>query len=153
MDISDEKGKEKLIKQYTPPSRHLEYLLRSFIFGGIITGCGEGLRLLLLKLGIEEKLSFTLVSIFFIVLASILTAVGVFDSIARQAGAGTLVPITGFSNSITSEAIDARSEGYILGVGAKIFTLAGPVLLYGTVAGVIYGVLFYALKELTRLLG
>ena len=72
-----------------------------------------------------------------------LTAIGVFDKIAKHAGAGTLVPITGFANAVSSPAIDARSEGFVLGVGAKIFTVAGPVLLYGTVAGVIYGVIYY----------
>ena len=80
-------------------------------------------------------------SISLIFLASVLTALGIFDRIARFGGAGTLVPITGFSNAITSQAIDAKSEGAVLGVGAKIFTVAGPVILYGISAGAIYGII------------
>ena len=91
----------------------------------------------------EETDARTLVSITLIFLASLLTGLGVFDNIARIAGAGTLVPITGFSNAVSSQAIDTKSEGYILGVGAKIFTIAGPVILYGTVSGAIYGVIYY----------
>ena len=99
--------------------------------------------LFLKNLGIEEKLSLTLVTVSFIAIGSLLTALGVFDKIARHAGAGTLVPVTGFSNSVTSQAMDAKSEGFVLGVGAKIFTVAGPVILYGIVSGVIYGVIYY----------
>ena len=73
----------------------------------------------------------------------VLTAFSLFDKIAKHAGAGTLVPITGFANSVVSPAIDSRSEGFILGVGAKIFTVAGPVLLYGTLAGAVYGVIYW----------
>ena len=80
-------------------------------------------------------------SISLILVAVILTAFGVFDKIAKHAGAGTLVPITGFANAVVSPAIDSRAEGLVLGVGAKIFTVAGPVLLYGTLAGAIYGVI------------
>ena len=73
----------------------------------------------------------------------ILTALGIFDNIAKHAGAGTLVPITGFANAVVSPAIDSHAEGLVLGVGAKIFTVAGPVLLYGTLAGTIYGVIYW----------
>ena len=76
-------------------------------------------------------------------LAILLTGLGVFDNIAKYAGAGTLVPITGFANAVASPAIDSRAEGYVLGVGAKIFTVAGPVLLYGTLAGAVYGVIYW----------
>ena len=89
-----------------------------------------------------------LASITLAAIAIILTAFGVFDNIAKHAGAGTLVPITGFANAVASPAIDSKSEGLILGVGAKIFTVAGPVLLYGTVAGVIYGFVLYFLQML-----
>lgn len=85
----------------------------------------------------------TLVSVTLIFITALLTGVGVFDKIARFAGAGTLVPITGFANAVASEAIDSKSEGFIPGVGAKIFTIAGPVILYGTFFGVIYGVIYY----------
>jgi stage V sporulation protein AC len=90
----------------------------------------------------------TLTSISLMLLAALLTGFGVFDNVARFAGAGTLVPITGFANSIVSAAIDSRAEGYVLGVGAKIFTVAGPVLLYGTAAGAIWGVVYRILQLL-----
>ena len=90
-----------------------------------------------------QKLSLTLTTVSVITLAAILTALGVFDKLAKHAGAGTLVPITGFANAVASPAIDSRAEGFVLGVGAKIFTVAGPVLLYGTIAGTLYGIIYY----------
>ncbi len=143
MDIYTKEGKTKLIKRFTPKTKLLKTCLLAFIFGGIITALGEGLRQLFLYLSVEKDTAGLLVSIIFVFIASFLTAVGIFDRIAKHAGAGTLVPITGFSNAITSEAMDSASEGYILGVGAKIFTVAGPVLLYGITAGVIYGIIYY----------
>ena len=133
-----------LIKEHTPKSRHLKNLSLAFIFGALISALGEGL-LLLYKSFFDEKTALTLVSLSLIFIASLLTALGVFDRIARHAGAGTLVPITGFSNAVTSQAIDAKSEGLVLGVGAKIFTIAGPVILFGITAGIIYGVIYYLL--------
>ena len=87
--------------------------------------------------------SATLTSVTLIFIAVLLSGIGIFDRIAKVAGAGTLVPITGFANSVVSPAIDSHSEGLVLGVGAKIFTVAGPVLLYGTLAGSIYGVIYW----------
>jgi stage V sporulation protein AC len=84
-----------------------------------------------------------LAAVSLVFVAIFLTAIGVFDEIAKVAGAGTLVPITGFANAVVSPAIDSKSEGWVLGVGAKIFTVAGPVLLYGILAGAIYGVIYY----------
>ena len=84
-----------------------------------------------------------LTSVTLVFLAILLTGLGVFDNIAKYAGAGTLVPITGFATAVASPAIDSRAEGYVLGVGAKIFTVAGPVLLYGTLAGAVYGVIYW----------
>lgn len=143
MDIFSENRKKKLIGRYTPKTKLFKTTALAFIFGGLISAVGEGLRMLFVSLGTEDKTAVTLVSLSFIALASLLTVLGLFDRIARHAGAGTLVPITGFSNSVTSEAIDSSSEGYVLGVGSKIFTVAGPVLLYGTAAGVLYGIIYY----------
>ena len=84
--------------------------------------------------------------LYLVLIAVVLTGLGVFDRIARFAGAGTLVPITGFANAVGSTAIDAQSEGWILGVGAKIFSVAGPVLLYGTLAGAVYGVVYWVVS-------
>ena len=91
----------------------------------------------------SEEDSQTLVTLIIIFIAAALTGFGIFDKIARVAGAGTLLPVTGFSNAVVSEALDSRSEGFILGVGAKIFTVAGPVILYGISSGVIYGIIYY----------
>ena len=117
--------------------------LCAFLVGGTICTLGQALRDVYQKLcGMEQELAATLTSVSLIFLAVVLTALGIFDRIAKHAGAGTLVPITGFANSVVSPAIDSHAEGLILGVGAKIFTVAGPVLLYGTLAGAVYGVVY-----------
>lgn len=143
MDIYSLEGKKKIINDFSPKTKTFKNCSFAFIFGGFISLCAEALRRLFLYLNISENNAVTLVGIVFILLASILTAIGVFDKIARLAGAGTLVPITGFSNSVTSQALDAKSEGLILGVGAKIFTVAGPVILYGISSGVLYGIIYF----------
>lgn len=117
--------------------------LKAFLVGGIICAIGEGLITLYKSLGADDKLSSSLTSITLIVIAELFTAFGVFYYIAKFAGAGTLVPITGFANAIASPAIDSASEGYITGVGASIFKIAGPVILYGTTASMIYGVIYW----------
>ncbi len=146
MDIYTSKGKKELIKAHSPKTKILKNCLFAFLFGGAICLAGEALRRTLIYFGIDEKQALTAVSLILILCASVLTALGVFDKIARYAGAGTLVPITGFSNAVTSQAIDARSEGFVLGVGSKIFTVAGPVILYGITSGVIYGVIYWTAK-------
>lgn len=143
MDIYSLEGKKEIIKQYSPKTKLFRNSLLSFIFGGIICLIAELLHSLYLSLGVSEDNVLTVVGITLIILASVLTALGVFDSIARFAGAGTLVPITGFSNAVTSQAMDAKSEGMVLGVGAKIFTVAGPVILYGIVSGIVYGLISF----------
>ncbi len=116
----------------------------AFLVGGTICTVGQILRDVFQNLcSFDEETAGTLTSVSLILAAVILTALGVFDNIAKYAGAGTLVPITGFANAVVSPAIDSRAEGLILGVGAKIFTVAGPVLLYGTLAGAIYGVIYW----------
>jgi stage V sporulation protein AC len=106
----------------------------------------ESLFHLYLLFSIPEETVKTLVPVTLIFLAGLLTGLGVFDDIARFAGAGTLVPITGFSNAMCSLAIDDKSEGLIMGVGAKMFTIAGPVIVYGTLTSVAYGLIYYILK-------
>ena len=104
---------------------------------------GELLAALYSYLGASEKNAYILVTVSLIFIAALLTGLGVFDKIARHAGAGTLVPVTGFANAVVSPAIDTKSEGFILGVGAKIFTLAGPVILFAVLSGTLYGIIFY----------
>lgn len=118
--------------------------IRAFWVGGTICTLGQVLSDLYTRVcGMDQETGGTLTSVTLVFLAILLTGLGVFDRIAKYAGAGTLVPITGFANAVASPAIDARSEGFVLGVGAKIFTVAGPVLLYGTVAGALYGTIYW----------
>lgn len=137
------KDKKSLIKQFSPGSSILKNSLLAFLFGGAICVIGQLLSLLYSYLGLDKKTAGTLVTVTLIFLAALLTALGIFDKIARHAGAGTLVPVTGFSNAVVSQAMDAKSEGYVLGVGAKIYTVAGPVILYGLLSGTVYGLIYY----------
>lgn len=140
MDLNEKKA---LIDKYSPGSTILKNSLMAFLFGGLICLIGELLLGLYLWLLADEKSASILVTVTLIFIAAVLTGLGLFDKIARHAGAGTLVPVTGFANAVVSEAMDAKNEGYVLGVGAKIFTVAGPVILYGILSGVVYGVIYY----------
>lgn len=137
------KDYQELIKIHTPHSTVLKDCLFAFLFGGFICMVGELLATVYTKLGLSEKHSYMLVSVSLIFVSALLTGIGVFDKIARYAGAGTLVPVTGFANSVVSPAIDTKSEGFILGVGAKIFTVAGPVILYAILSGFLLGIIYY----------
>ena len=134
---------QALVKRRAARSPLLKNACAAFWTGGAICAFGEGLRMLFLFWGVEEKTSFTLVTVTLIFIAACLTGLGVFDCIARYAGAGTLLPVTGFANAVVSPAMDTKSEGFIMGVGTKIFTVAGPVLLYATVAGSLWGVIYF----------
>lgn len=135
--------KKRLIKKHTPHSRVLRDSILSFLFGGAICTLGELLFMLYTYLGVDTETAGMLVTVSLIFLGAFVTALGLFDNIARYSGAGTLVPVTGFANSVTSEAMDARSEGLITGIGVKIFNVAGPVILYGILSGVLYGVIYF----------
>ena len=137
-----------MIKKHSEHSPFLKDLLAAFFFGGLVCTLGQLFSYLFSYLGLEKELSATLVTVSLIAIAATLTAFGIFDNVARVAGAGTLVPVTGFSNAVVSEAMDSAYEGYVLGVGAKIFTVAGPVILYGLMSGVLYGVVYYVLSVL-----
>ncbi|MBQ4064615.1 MAG: stage V sporulation protein AC [Clostridia bacterium] len=117
--------------------------LRAFLVGGLICAIGQGFTELYSSLSIGEETVKILVPVTLIFLTALLTGLGIFDNIAKFAGAGTLVPITGFANAVAYPAIDCKSEGFVLGVGAKMFTIAGPVIVYGTVASVVYGMIYW----------
>ncbi len=117
--------------------------IKAFVVGGLICTFAELLFNFYLKLDIKEETVKILVPVTLIFLAALFTGLGLFDKLAKHAGAGTLVPITGFANAVVSPALDTKAEGYILGVGAKMFTIAGPVIVYGTVASVIYGIIYW----------
>lgn len=148
-----EKNKDykSLVNRHAPSSPVLKNSILAFLVGGSICFFSE-LSASFLSRFISEENAYLSITVFLIVLASFLTAIGVFDKIARFSGGGTLVPVTGFSNSVTSVAIDARSEGFILGVGSKIFTVAGPVILYATIAGTVYGIIYYLYTVLIEVL-
>ena len=132
-----------MTKKASPPSPKLKDFVWAYIVGGAICVIGQLLNELYTAFDLPEKVVKMAVPVSIIFLAALLTGFGIFDKIARRAGAGTLVPITGFANAVVSPAIEFKNEGYILGVGAKIFTIAGPVIMYGTVASVIYGVIYW----------
>ena len=133
----------KMAKQASPPSTFVKNSVMAFLFGGAICTIGQGILEGYLMLGMDVK---NAVSITLIGLAAILTAFKVYDNIAKIAGAGTLVPITGFSNSIVSPAMEFKSEGYVLGLSAKMFIIAGPVLVYGIISSIIYGIVLYIIS-------
>ncbi len=139
----DKNEKIQLIKKYESKSPLIKNFIMSFLFGGTICLLGELIKRGLIYLEISSDDARALTTVILIFIASVLTGLGIFDKIARHAGAGTLVPVTGFSNAVTSQAMDSGSEGIILGVGAKIFTIAGPVILFGITSGVIYGIIYY----------
>ena len=135
---------KKYVDARAPKSPLWRTCLRAFWVGGMICVLGQGLTQLYTDVcGMSKEDAGTLCAATLVLLAVILTGLGVFDRIAKYAGAGTMIPITGFANAVVSPAIDSHAEGLVLGVGAKIFSIAGPVLLYGTLAGMLYGIIYW----------
>lgn len=135
---------DKMTKKASPPSPKLKDCILAFLVGGFICAFGETLSFIYTEYcKINPESVKLLVPVTLITIAAILTGLGIFEKIAKYAGAGTLVPITGFSNAVVSPAVEFKSEGFVLGVGAKMFTIAGPVILYGTVASVVYGIIYW----------
>ena len=142
MNITETEYK-RMYQKASPPSTKLKDLFFALAVGGGICVLGQLLSELYKALDLPEKTVKMLVPVTLIFLAALLTGLHLFDNIAKRAGAGTLVPITGFANAVVSPAIEFKHEGFVLGVGAKIFTIAGPVILYGTAASVIYGIIYW----------
>ena len=130
-----------LVREKTPPSPLGGNLLRAFLVGGLICCAGQAFFELYRAAGLDKETAAPVVSVTLVFLGALLTGLGVYDNIARFAGAGSLVPITGFANSVVSPALEFKSEGFITGMAAKMFVIAGPVLVYGTAASVVYGVI------------
>lgn len=139
----DKKTYPEYAKKHAPRSPVGKNTFLAFIAGGAICAAGQGFKELYSALTGDEKTAGTLVSVTLIFLSCLFTSLGLYDKLAKHAGAGTLVPITGFANACMSPALDNKSEGWITGVGAKMFVISGPVILYGTAAGVIYGVILW----------
>jgi stage V sporulation protein AC len=142
MNISN-KEYGRLTKKLSPPSAKVKDFLWAYIVGGLICVIGQLLMELYGYFGATEKQIKMLVPVTLIFIAALLTGLGLFPKIAKRAGAGTLVPITGFANAVVSPAIEFKNEGFILGTGAKMFAIAGPVIVYGTVASVVYGLIYW----------
>lgn len=132
-----------MVKQASPNSKAIVDISKAFAIGGAICCVGQAFLNLFTSMNIDEKTAGAFTSICLILLSALLTGLGWYEKIAKHGGAGTLVPITGFANAVVSPALEFKSEGYILGVGAKIFIIAGPVILYGIVSSFIYGIVYY----------
>ena len=134
---------DSLVKEMSPNSPLWKDVLLAFLIGGLICTVGQAVLNGFTAVGLDEKNAATATCIAMIFLSAVLTGLSLYDNIAKYAGAGTLVPITGFANAVVSPAVEFKSEGFVLGVGAKMFTIAGPVIVYGTVASVVYGVIYW----------
>ena len=133
----------EIVKKLSPPSPKIKDFIWAFCVGGIICVIGQLFMELYTYLNFTQKEIKALVPVTLIFIAALLTGLRLFDKIAKHAGAGTLVPITGFANAVVSPAIEFKSEGWVLGLGAKMFTIAGSVIVYGTAASVIYGIIYW----------
>ena len=138
-----EREYSKLIADMAPKSPMWKDCLNAFWIGGLICTLGQLIVNGYTALGLSKLDAGTAGSMTLVALSALLTGLSLYDNIAKHAGAGTLVPITGFANSISAPAVEFKTEGFILGVGAKIFTIAGPVILYGVTASVVYGVIYW----------
>jgi len=133
----------KLVKDMSPASPIKKDCLWAFLVGGLICTLGQLITNGYLALGLEKQDASTASSMTLVALSALLTGLSLYDNIAKHAGAGTLVPITGFANAVSAAAIEFKTEGFILGVGAKMFTIAGPVIVYGVSASVVYGLIYW----------
>ena len=138
-----EKQYEKMVGELAPKSPIWKDCLSAFWIGGAICVLGQLAMNGYTALGLDKTDAGTAASMTLVVLSALLTGLSLYDNIAKHAGAGTLVPITGFANSIAAPAVEFKTEGFILGVGAKMFTIAGPVIVYGVSASVVYGLIYW----------
>lgn len=136
----------KMADKASPNSPVILNCIKAFLFGGLICTIGQIIMELLKNAGLNEKETAAGTSAILIIATAILTGIGIFDKIARHAGAGTIVPITGFANSVVSPALEFQHEGFVLGTAAQIFTIAGPVIVYGIGSSFLYGLIIYIFK-------
>ena len=138
-----EREYSKLVDELSPDSPMGKDCLIAFVVGGLICTLGQVFVELYGKLGLDKENAGTAASMTLVVLSAVLTGLSLYDNLAKHAGAGTLVPITGFANAVAAPAVEFKTEGFILGVGAKMFTIAGPVIVYGVSASVVYGLIYW----------
>lgn len=147
MDISNKKYDE-MVKKASPPSPIFKNCIWAFGVGGAICCFGELMFKIYGMLGMDTLETRTMVSVTLIVIAAILTGIGIFDKIAKYAGAGTVVPITGFANSVVAPALEFKSEGFVMGTGANIFRVSGPVIAYGIFTSTVFGAIYYIVQRI-----
>ena len=138
-----EKEYARLVKEMSPRSPMWKDCINAFWIGGLICALGQLIMVGYLKLGLDKEKAGTAMSMTLVALSALLTGLSLYDDIAKRAGAGTLVPITGFANAVAAPAVEFKTEGFILGVSAKMFTIAGPVIVYGISASVVYGLVYW----------
>lgn len=131
------------VHSFAPPTQHFKTCLRAFFVGGLICCIGQFLRMMLELAGLTGDVLAGTVSVALIFLGVLLTGLGVYDRIGKNAGAGSIVPITGFANSVASPAVEFRTEGFVYGTAAKMFVVAGPILVFGVTAGAAVGLLYW----------
>lgn len=136
----------QMVKRHSPPSPVFADTVKAFFVGGFICCIGQLFKNFYGSMGLDKDLSGTATSISLILIAAILTALNVFDKIAKFAGAGTLVPITGFSNAVVSPAMEFKTEGFVTGTASQMFVVAGPVIVYGSASSIIAGLIYWFIK-------
>lgn len=139
---------QKIVTDKSKKSKVFVNCIKAFLIGGAICTVGQVLITVYQLAGMGEEDARTLTSVSLIFLGVLVTAFGLYDNLAKHAGAGSLVPITGFANAVSSPAIEFKTEGFVLGVGAKMFVIAGPVIVYGVFSSVIFGVVYWALRAM-----
>ncbi|MBQ3193494.1 MAG: stage V sporulation protein AC [Oscillospiraceae bacterium] len=143
-----EKQYDQLIRELAPKSPIGKDCFNAFWIGGLICTLGQAFLNLYTAMGFDKDMAGTAASMSLVALSALLTGLSLYDNIAKHAGAGTLVPITGFANSITAPAVEFKTEGMILGTAAKMFTIAGPVIVYGLSASAVYGLIYWLFTSL-----
>jgi len=141
--VMTEKEYGKLVQRISPNSPIWKDCIWAFVVGGLICTIGQLIMNGYLALDLEKESASTATAMTLVALSALFTGLSLYDNLAKHAGAGTLVPITGFANSVAAPAVEFKTEGFILGVGAKMFTIAGPVIVYGLAASVVYGLIFW----------
>ncbi len=139
----DRKSYDQLAKSKTPSSPTWKNCIWAFVIGGLICVIGQVIVNFAKSQGADQKTASTLASCTIVFLGALFTGLGLYDKLAKHAGAGTVVPISGFANSIVSPAMEFKSEGLVMGVAAKMFVIAGPVIVYGVVSSVLYGLIYW----------
>ena len=145
MNITQQQYGE-MVKKASPNSKSLIDIPCAFLIGGLICLIGQALTNIYVRMGFDERTSAAWCTVTLVFLSALFTGLGLYGKLAKHGGAGTLVPVTGFANAVASPAVEFKSEGLVLGLGAKIFIIAGPVILYGAAASVIYGIIYFFMK-------